>query len=147
MAASFAKEKELEAYIQENTRDVFGEEIRWQSMSLPGEDRPIRPDLIGHDTHGSLVIAEVKVVRGSTAANQYDKPRQVIGQMIHYAVAYVQEHCKDDPRDLSVEHVRDALKNVRFFIVTETLHYSLEKMCYFLQAYGLNIRYLALDCL
>lgn len=48
--------------------------------------------------------------------------------------------------DCDTADVKDAVNNVRFFIVTETLHYALEKMCHFLSAYGINIEYRAVDC-
>ena len=51
-----AAEKALKAYIQENTHDVLGEEIRWVGKNLPGEVSRLSPDFIGYDANGNLVI-------------------------------------------------------------------------------------------
>lgn len=149
MAASFAKEAELKAYIRENTHDIFHEEIRWVHKSLPGENRSITPDLIGYDANDNLVIVEAKLVYRQTnhPRNQYAAPRESVGQILHYAAACAEERLNADHLcDFGAEAVRDAVKDVRFFIVTETLHYALEKMDHFLWAYGINIKYLAVDC-
>ncbi len=144
-----AAEKALKAYIQENTHDVFGEEIRWVGKNLPGEGSRLSPDFIGYDVNGNLVIVEVKIVypRTSSPRNQYARARESVGQILHYAAACAEEGLNAEHLcDFGEEAVRDAVKNVRFFIVTETLHYALEKMCHFLSAYGLNICYIAVDC-
>lgn len=149
MAASFANETDLKAYIRENSDDIFREEIRWVGKNLPGETSRLSPDFIGYDANGNLVIVEAKLVAPQTSSprNQYAKPRESVGQILHYAAACAGERLHADHLcDFGAEAVRDAVKDVRFFIVTETLHYALEKMCHFLWAYGINIEYRAVDC-
>ena len=142
----FENERDLKKYVYENSDEIFGKPIRWRSdTNLPGENRSIRADLIGDDADANTVIVEVKRL-GAAEANQYDKPRAAIGQILHYATAYVQHHLKgDNLYDFSNKEVRDAVKNVRLFIVTPELHYSIVKMCDFLEAYGITISYIALN--
>ncbi len=149
MAGSFVNETALKDYIRENTHDIFREEIRWVRKNLPGETSRLSPDLIGYDTNGTFVIVEAKLVYSQTSSprNQYAKPRESVGQILHYAAACAEERLNAEHLcDFGEEAVREAVKDVRFFIVTETLHHSLEKMCHFLGAYGINIEYLAVDC-
>lgn len=69
------------------------------------------------------------------------------GQLLHYAAACAEERLNAEHLcDFGEETVRDAVNNIRFFIVTETLHYALEEMCHFFGAYGINIECLAADC-
>ena len=143
------KEATLKTYIQENTHDVFSEEIRWVSKNLPGENSRLTPDLTGYDVNGNLVIVEVKIVYPQTSSprNQYARARESVGQILHYAAACAEERLNAESLwEYGEEAIRDAVKNVRFFIVTETLHYALEKMCHFLGAYGINVEYRAVDC-
>ncbi len=65
---------------------MFGEEIRWVARSFRGETGQIRPDLVGWDVNGNLVIVEVKPLDPKPGRNQYNKPRQAIGQVIHKVI-------------------------------------------------------------
>ena len=147
MSTLFANEAALKKYIMENTDEVFDEKIRLVAMNLPGETGRITPDLVGYDVNGNLVIVEVKLFDPSPRhGSQYYKPREAIGQMIHYAVAYVQEKIADDPRFLSADRFQEILKKVHLFIIGDVYSESVEKMCSLLDAYGINITYLSLDC-
>lgn len=146
MSRYFHTEKACKDYILKNSDEVFGEKMRWVSMNFPGETGRIKPDLVGYDANDNLVIVEVKRFDPKPSnANAYARPREAIGQVIHYAVAYVQDQSADDPRFLSTDRFREILKNVRLFIVGESYSQSVEKMCYFLEAYGIDITYLSLD--
>jgi len=143
------EETVLKTCIQENTHDVFREEIRWVNETLPGEDGSIKPDFIGYDANGNRVIVEVKIVYPQTSSprNQYARARESVGQILHYAAACAEDHLNaQNLLEHGEEAIREAVKNVRFFIVTETLHHALEKMCHFLQAYGINVECIAVDC-
>ena len=146
MSHSFSNEKELKEYIEDNTCEIFDEDIAWLEMNFPGESGQIRPDLIGRDANGKLVIVEVKPFWHKRGANQYDKPRTAIGQVLHYATAYVQK-ALTDPRNLSNEQLTDTLKNVRLVIVGDEYSEPVEKMCALLNAHGINIVYISLDCI
>lgn len=146
MSKYFENEQACQDYILKNSHEVFGEKMRWVSMNFPGETSRITPDLVGYDVNDNLVIVEVKRFDPKPSnANAYNRPREAIGQVIHYAVAYVEEQIADDPRFLSTDRFQEILKKVRLFIVGECYSHSVEKMCSLLNVYGINITYLSLD--
>lgn len=146
MSKYFQNEQACKDYILKNSDEVFGEKIHWVSMNLPGELGRITPDLVGYDGNDNLVIVEVKRFNPKPSnANAYDKPRGAIGQVIHYAVAYVEEQSAEDPRVLSTDRFREILKKVRLFIVGEAYLQSVEKMCALLEVYGIHITCLSLE--
>ena len=146
MLHSFSSEQELKKYIKDCTSEIFGEDITWFRTNLPGENGQIQPDLIGRDVNNKPVIVEVKPFHPRRGANQYYKPREAVGQVLHYATAYIQKRLTD-PRDLSNEQLTDELKNVRLFILGDVYSEPVEKMCHLLQAHGINIVYISLDCI
>ena len=133
--------------IETEAHEIFEENIRWLNENLPGENGQIRPDLIGVDANGNYVIVEVKSFDHIPQLSQYYKPREAVGQVLHYATAYVQKYLKCDPRDVSDKQLIDEVTNVRMFIVGDVYSEAVEKMCKFLKAHGININYISLDCI
>lgn len=129
--------------VENNANEIFNEDIHWVEMNIPGEDRPIRPDMAGYDANGRCVIVELKPF----GYNDYDAPRTAMGQILHYATAYLEKHLKDDPRNLSSEQLIEGLKSVRLFIISDRHSNPTEKMCALLETHDINICYISLDCI
>ena len=144
---NFDSERALKNWIRDNSHLVFGEEIRWiASPTLMGENgNPMPPDLIGRDANGKIVIVEVKLEfdLGDSPSNRYDLPRKSVGQVLHYAHAYMRGitdrhdlEFTDDMMRISSEYV------MRLFIVSKDFSQTVENICSFLRAHGINIQHL-----
>ena len=133
---------ELVEDIKKNTTKIFREVIHWDTQHPPGNTRAIRADLTGTDG-SNRVIVEVKVFDGKPS--RYDKPRQAVGQILHYATAYLERNLQTDPCDLSDKQLKTGLKKVRLFIVSDVYEPTVEKICALLKAHGITIRYISLD--
>lgn len=134
---------ELVEKIKKNATSIFREVIHWENIQLPGEARNMPVDLTGIDAKGNRVIVEVKPFDGKPS--RYDKPREAVGQILHYATAYLQRDLQADPRDLSEKQLREGLKKIRLFIVSDVYEPTVEKICTLLKAHGITITYISLD--
>lgn len=134
---------ELVEKIRKNATSIFGEFIHWDTIHPPGERNKMPIDLTGIDAKGNRVVVKVKPF----GFGEYDTPRQAVGQILHYATAYLQRDMQADPRDLPEQQLREGLKKIRLFIVSNRYSPVVEKICALLKAYGLTITYIALDCI
>ena len=156
MRREFTSESDLVSYIRRNTRSIFGEAIQWQDdmRKLPGDRAAgtwIYADLVGKDTNNKTVIAEVKLLR-PTSERKYDLAREAVGQVLHYAHAYVyyQVNTNQRPRGSnpfviihpSTKQFRVQLHNTRLFVVSEDASQPVQDICQVLSAYDINIEHL-----
>lgn len=157
-----AKEKdiELESHLEswlENSPWALGQDelILWidRQTSASGDDGIIRPDLLGVDYEGNLVIAELK--RGRT-------PREVVAQLLEYAawgkelvkeqieaIAEVYFQTRDElcGRTLSdvfidtfeVDEVPPLNQNLRLFVVAGEIPSQVLKVCRLLRSHEIDI--------
>ena len=155
---------ELEQYLQswfENNPWILvqGEDMLWihKERRLPGSEVPLRPDLIGVDASGKLVIVELKRSR---------TPRDTVAQLLDYAAwadgqsdeqirriaeDYFEnrEGFQDKTFDNAFRSVFDLLKtdevpplnrDLRLFIVAGRISERILKVCKFLRAsYGIDV--------
>jgi len=152
----FSSEKALERHISDHTEAIFGERIHWHASErkLPGDAGLwVFADLVGSDAQKTPVIVEVKLLRPESE-RKYDLAREAIGQVLHYAYAYLSKRVNLPPMLLfdiatASENVPsdDALKSglsndLRLFIVGEAFSQPVENMCRMLRAFGINIEHL-----
>lgn len=155
----FSSEKELERHITDHTEAIFGERIRWHASErkLPGDAGLwMFADLVGADEQKTPVIVEVKLLRPQSE-RKYDLAREAIGQVLHYAYAYISKTVNLPPMLLfekataaENEPSDDALKSglssdIRLFIVGEAFSQPVENMCRMLRAFGINIEHLSVN--
>ena len=139
----FSHHRELQKYVRENTAVVFGEEIQWRDswQQLPGENGTMRADLVG-EAADSLVIVEVKILKDDNT--YYDQARESIGQVLHYLYASIYESVNDGNQ---TEPTKKQLKEFdlahHLFIVGARYSRTVENMCKFLRAHGINIQHLS----
>ena len=139
----FSNHRELQKYVQENTSVVFGEEIQWKDSwhQLPGENGTMRADLVG-ETADSIVIVEVKMLKNDHT--YYDQARESIGQVLHYLYASICEVIKDrNQTEPTEEQLKKFALAHRLFIVGARYSRTVENMCEFLRAHGINIQHLS----
>ena len=139
----FSDHRELQKYVRENTSVVFGQEIQWKDswQQLPGENGTMRADLVG-ETADSLVIVEVKMLKDDHT--YYDQARESIGQVLHYLYASICQVINDRSQTKPTEEQlkKFALAH-RLFIVGARYSRTVENMCEFLRAHGINIQHLS----
>ena len=157
----FSTEKELEDYIREHTDEIFGEPIHWHASErkLPGDAGLwVFADLVGEDDEKSAVIVEVKLLR-PWSERKYDLAREAIGQVLHYAYAYIYKTVNlqqmllfekstafDSESQPSDEALKSGLSNdLRLFIVGEAFSQPVENMCRMLRTFGINIEHLCVN--
>ena len=88
-------ERHLESWLENNPWVLCqGEDILWihKERTVPGGESSVRPDLIGVDAGGRLVIVELKRSR---------TPRDTIAQLLDYAASVA------DPNELSDEKIHE----------------------------------------
>lgn len=143
--ARFENEDGLTDFVKANTFNVFGENIEWDNENLPAETgSPMFPDLMGKDSDKCWVIVEAKLVAKRQGANWYATMRESVGQIIHYAHAFLNKSLKN------IEYSDDGLSKIsssvlRLFIVTEVYAEPIENMCRLLRAHGINLNYISIE--
>ena len=151
MRIVFNNEKQLERYIRDHTREIFGEQIWWidDYKSLPGESgHPIIADLAGQgEDDGSMyhVIAEVKLLR-PRSERKYDLAREAVGQVLHYAYAYISDRSHTTGSKVPVSPSDDLMRfqlsdMLRLFIVGEEFSQPVGNICRILRVFGINIQH------
>lgn len=129
-------EKELIAYIRENTQNLFGHRIRWddERLRLPGTKGQLETDLAGVDSDGFRVIVEAKTDLSSSESPQRRRHAifESIGQLLNYANAYMKHHKP------SVD-LKNSAKHLRLFIVGPMFSQTVGNVCEFLRMHGINI--------
>ena len=130
-------EKELISHIRENTRSLFGEDIRWDDnrLQLPSIKRKREVDLAGVDSDGLRVLVEVKTDLGKSGAQGWHATFESIGQVLNYGNAYMKEYKP------SVD-LKDSAKHLRLFIVGPVFSQTVEDVCEFLRRHGVNIHHI-----
>lgn len=155
-AVSIELERHLESWL-ENSPDalVQDEIILWidRQTSASGDDGIIRPDLLGVDYEGNLVIAELKRDR---------TPREVVAQLLEYAAwgkeldeeqieaiaeEYFQTRDELRGRTLSdvfidtfeVDEVPPLNQNLRLFVVAGEIPSRVLKVCQLLRSHEIDI--------
>ena len=134
---------------------MFGsEKIQWDNEgTLPGSEtipsskyRRIRPDMIGSDANGNVVIVEIKVFReeidNNRKINNRDAIHKAVGQILNYADAYLRKGLNPDVEGISDADAlaRIGLRSVRLYIVVHPVASpTLENLCQLLRAHGINI--------
>ena len=119
--------------IQDNTRLVFGDNIRWESLTLHSiRDAPITPDLVGRASQGRSVIVEVKLKFNFHGKNnpRTDREHKSIGQILQYTCAY---------RRLSW------FKDPRLFIVSIDFSPDVSAVCEYLKEFNIDIQHIAIE--
>lgn len=156
----FRCEKEFVCWIKDNSDIVFGEEMCWKdSPKLPGaQGKDIKPDLMGWDSKGNIVIVEVKYFKleeeiKSEAKKFSDRKKRFrkisdyrtnkritidksVGQILRYAYGYMMKCISED---LSKPVWNKLSNTLRLFIITPEGSLDIGCICEFLQAGGLNI--------
>lgn len=156
----FRNEKEFVCWIKDNSDIVFGEEMCWKdSPKLPRtQGRDFKPDFMGLDSKGNIVIVEVKYFKPeeevkAEAKKLSDRKKRFrkisdyrtnkritidksVGQVLRYAYAYMMKYISEDLSKTAWNKLSDTL---RLFIVTPEGSLDLGYICEFLQAVGLNI--------
>ena len=139
--SKFKTEEELVSFIEDNSEDVFDEKIKWiRSQTILGADKgSLRPDLTGIDSKGNLFIVEVKL----------SKPdRSVVSQILDYASYLTTTANSEDALSTMGqafrEFIADDKQDLRLFIIGEEVSETVERICEFLQARGINISHFAL---
>ena len=138
-------ESQLESWL-ENSPWALGQDepILWidRQTSASGDDGIIRPDLLGVDYEGNLVIAELKRDRA---------PREVVAQLLEYAAwaktlsdedihqigdAYFQTHGEFQAafcEEFDTDEVPPLNRSLRLFIVAQRIPDRILKVCQFLR--------------
>lgn len=151
----FRNEKEFVCWIKDNSDIVFCEKMHWRdSPKLPGrQGKDIKPDLMGCDSKGNIVIVEVKYfmpeeeVRAEAhkfsdhkkrsakisnyRTNKRDTFDKAVGQILRYACAYMTTCVSEDP-----------LKTLRLFVITSEESLDVKGICEFLRGQRIKICYL-----
>ena len=156
MCIKFTSESELVLYIRNHTYEIFGEYIHWDDSlkELPGEGSGnISADLVGVKDNETFIV-EVKLLR-PWSARIYDLAREAVGQVLHYAYAYVYDQVTTRHRsssgnpfaviDPSGKQLRVQLHNTQLFVVGEAFSQPVENICQLLRTYGINIRHLSVN--
>ena len=92
-------EQHLQSWLENNPWILCqGEDILWihKERRVPGGESSVRPDLIGVDAGGRLVIVELKRSR---------TPRDTVAQLLDYAASVT------DPNELSDENIHKMAEN------------------------------------
>ena len=135
---NFDTEADLESWIRGNPDIVFNEKVEWLGSQIR-LDKGISSDLVGSDVNGNLVIVEVKL--GSP-------DRDAVAQILDYA-SYLTK--LPNPEDslahaLNLFFSENALgKELRLFIVGSSFSQTVERICQYLRAYGINIQHLSVE--
>ena len=148
----FETEKELENYIRAHPLKVFGEEIRWidSLKNLTGESgHDVVADLVGEDTNNKIVVVEVKLLQPNSG-RKYDRARESVGQVLHYAYAYIYDLLNSMQREVPIDPPDAGLRLIsenciRLFIVGEEFSQPVENICRLLRAYDINIHHLSIE--
>ena len=122
--SEFGSEQDLTDWIRENSRTMFGEELKWNT--LPN----LNADLLGTDKNGKSVIIEVKNWDDGYSSNRDKQEYQSIGQILHYANIFQKQHPDAD---------------IRLFIISNYSSEKVETCCEFLRVYGFDIQHLSVQ--
>ena len=118
----FDSEQDLTDWIRENSRIMFGEELKWNTSPN------LNTDLLGTDKNGKSVIIEVKKWDDGYSSNRDKQEYQSIGQILHYANIFQKQQPDAD---------------IRLFIISNYPSKKVETCCEFLRAYGFDIQHLS----
>ncbi len=91
----------------------------------------VKPDLVGKDSKGSIVIVEVKNKIGD---HPNDRIRESVGQVLDCAIGYMKYY-----KHKTVS--KDYSKHLRLFIITKQFLQPIEDICEFLRAQNIKIAY------
>ena len=140
--------------VKENPFEVLGEEITWTLRNIVLEEESygqLRPDIVGRDSQNRIVIVEVKrralhrTGMPNDAGNKLSAG-EAVGEILHYASAYIREHSE---APLSDDLLKDESKKLRLFIVIQEPSLRVlqraSKPCEFLRLYGINIHCISLS--
>ena len=117
------------------------------SENLTGESgHNVVADLIGTDTNDKTVIVEVKLLQPN-GPHKYDRARESVGQVLHYAYAYIYDLLNSIKREEPTAPPDPGLRPIsehfiRVFIVGEEFSQPVENICRLLRAYDINIHHL-----
>jgi len=137
-------ESQLESWLENSPWALTGESLIWigRQTSASGDDGIIRPDLLGVDYEGNLVIAELKRDRA---------PREVVAQLLEYAAwaktftdeeihqigdAYFQTRGEFQAafcEEFDTDEVPPLNRSLRLFIVAQRIPDRILKVCQFLR--------------
>lgn len=138
------REKRIFALAKESLgKDIFWNDDPSTLLSAIGTKLPI--DAVGKDAEGRTIIVEVKTKAGvknpnNRRTNNRDAGHKVVGQILDYATAYMEQH------HLSIE-------DLRLITVVETHPETVEhsttvkKICQFLCEQGISIEHISVGSL
>ena len=124
-------------------------------VELPGADAPdgierqkVKPDLIGTDSEGNIVIVEVKtgllrwkpdVGDSYDLRNKNNAVRESVGQILDYARAKIRAMYPNSKP--TTEELSSLTKKLRLFIVGDDYSIAVEEICELLRSNGVNIHF------
>ncbi len=146
--------------IKDSPRTYLGDEsIKLETgVVLPGAEAPdsierqkVKPDLIGTDSEGNIVIVEVKTgllnwkpdVGDSYDLKNNNHPvRESVGQILDYARAKIRDMYPNSKP--TTEELSSLTKKLRLFIVGDDYSLAVEEICEMLRSNGINIHFICL---
>ena len=143
----------LVRYVKSHANDIFGEDgfHLQENVALPASENragnvmPVKPDLIGRDSQGNIVIVEVKPRLLKEDFKHYNAEIcRGVGQVLQSACAKIRQRAtgfNSSPTALS-----DFTKQLRLFIVSPDASQELQDICEMLRSMGLNIHFISLSC-
>ena len=146
------KHKCLVSFVKSNANTIFQEDgFQLQenvnlasSENRAGNVMSVKPDLIGRDSQGNIVIVEVKPCLLKEDFRHYNTEIcRGVGQVLQSACAKIRQHTgglNSSPTALS-----DFIKHLRLFIVSPDDSQELEDICEMLRFTGWNIHFICLS--
>ena len=112
------------------------------------ERQKVKPDLIGTDSEGNIVIVEVKtgllnwkpdVGDSYDLKNKNHPVRESVGQILDYARAKIRDMYPNSKP--TTEELSSLTKKLRLFIVGDDYSIAVEEICELLRSNSINIRF------